>query len=72
MQFTKIKDALDDFFNLVLFCKDIKPRYGRTWARGYFLTVNPSCPDPGQREKINLNFCFQTSLWCLKGLYKTF
>ena len=41
--------------------------------------VNPLCPNPGQREKINLNFSFCTSLWCLKrfykglkGLYKTF
>ena len=39
--------------------------------------INPSRPDPGWREKINLNF--HTSLWCLerfyeglKGLYKTF
>ena len=38
-----------------------------------------SRPDPGRREKINLNFCFRTSLWCLerfyeglKGLHKTF
>ena len=29
-----------DFFNLVLFCKDIKPRYGRTRTRGFFLTVS--------------------------------
>ena len=40
--------------------------------------INPSRPDPGRREKINLNFYFHT-LWCLKsfyeglkGLYKTF
>ena len=39
---------------------------------------NPARPDPGKREKINLNFYFHT-LWCfkrfydgLKGLYKTF
>ena len=25
---------------------------------------------PGRREKINLNFCFHTSLWCLKGFYE--
>ena len=38
-----------------------------------------SCPDPGRKEEITLNFHFQTSLWCLKrfyeslkGLYKTF
>ena len=41
--------------------------------------VNPSHPDPGQREKINLNFYFYTSMWCLikfyeglKDLHKTF
>ena len=40
---------------------------------------NRSHPNPGRREKINLNFYFQTSLWCLKrfyeglkGLHKTF
>ena len=31
---------------------------------------NPSCPDPKQREKTNLNFYFHTSLWCLKRFYK--
>ena len=41
--------------------------------------VNPCRPNPGRREKINLNFYFHTSLWCLKrfyeglkGLHKTF
>ena len=41
--------------------------------------INPSRPDPGRREKINLYFYFHTSSWCLKrfhegpeGLYKTF
>ena len=41
--------------------------------------INPSRPDPGRREKINLNYYFHTSLWCfkrfyegLKGLHKTF
>ena len=44
-----------------------------------FKNFNPSRPDPGKREKINLNFYFHTSLWCIKkfyegrkGLYKTF
>ena len=32
--------------------------------------LNPSRPDPGQREKINLNFYFYTSLWCLKMFYE--
>ena len=34
------------------------------------IMLNPSRPDPGQAEKINLNFCFQTSLWCLKKFYE--
>ena len=29
----------NDFFNLVLVCKDIEPRYGRTRTRDFFLTV---------------------------------
>ena len=28
--------------------------------------ANLSRPDPGQREKINLNFYCHNSLWCLK------
>ena len=31
---------------------------------------NPSRPNPGQKEKINLSFYFHTSLWCLKRFYK--
>ena len=27
-------------------------------------------PDPGRKEKNNLNFYFHTSLWCLKRLYE--
>ena len=27
-------------------------------------------PNPGQKEKIKLNFYFQTSLWCLKRFYE--
>ena len=41
------------------------------------LTLNSPIPD--KKEKINLNFCFHHSLWCLKrfyegltGLHKTF
>ena len=30
--------------------------------------IIPYCSDLGRREKINLNFCFCTSLWCLKSL----
>ena len=36
-----------------------------------FENFNPSRPDPGQREKINLNFYFHTSLWCLKRFYES-
>ena len=32
--------------------------------------VNPSRPDPGQREKINFDFYFYISLWCLKRFYE--
>ena len=32
--------------------------------------VNPSTPEIGRKEKINLNFYFQTSLWCLKRFYE--
>ena len=32
--------------------------------------LNPSRPDPGQREKMNLNFYVHTSLWCLKRFYE--
>ena len=29
---------------------------------------NPSSVNHGRREKIKLNFYFQTSLWCLKEM----
>ena len=32
--------------------------------------INPSRLDPGRRKKINLNFYFHTSLWCLKRFYE--
>ena len=32
--------------------------------------INPSRPNPGPREKINLNFYFHTSLRYLKRLYE--
>ena len=34
--------------------------------------VNPSRPDPAQKEKNNLYFYFHTSLWCLKRFYEDF
>ena len=33
-------------------------------------SINLSCLDPEWREKINLNFYFRTSLWCIKRLYE--
>ena len=40
------------------------------------MSFNSSRPNPGRREKINLNFLFHTPFWCLKrfyeGLSKTF
>ena len=38
-----------------------------TYLASIFLTI----PVPTRREKINLNFYFQTSLWCLKRFYKS-
>ena len=35
---------------------------GNSWK----LILNPSHPDPGRKEKINLNFYFYTSLGCFK------
>ena len=35
------------------------------------LYINPSVPIP-DKEKINLNFCFHTSFWCLKSFVKGF
>ena len=32
--------------------------------------LNPSRPDRGRREKINLIFYLRTSLWCLKEFYE--
>ena len=34
------------------------------------IVINPPRPDPKQRGKINLNFYFHTSLWCLKRFYE--
>ena len=34
------------------------------------MSINPSRLNPGRREKINLNFYFHTSLWCLKRFYE--
>ena len=45
------------------------------WAQNMQSTIrynkknNLSRPDPGRREKINLNF-FHTSLWYLKSFYE--
>ena len=35
----QLRMHFNDFFNLVLFCKDIEPKYGRTRTRGFFSTV---------------------------------
>ena len=51
----------------------------RMWNPKSESQINPSRPNPGQREKIKLNFYFHTFSWCLKkfyeglnGLHKTF
>ena len=59
--------------------KTLKRRIGNEWFKSspfyilveglyddYWFNFNPSHPDPGQREKIESNFYFRTSLWCLK------
>ena len=38
-----------------------------TWKREM---LNPCRSDPGRRDKINLNFYFHTSFWCLKSFYE--
>ena len=53
----------------------------KCFSRGFFLkkekAPNWSCfivltrSNPGRREKINLNFYFHTSLWCLKMFYES-
>ena len=41
------------------------------WLDFYLqIKVNPYRPNPGQKGKINLNFYFHTSLWCLKRFYE--
>ena len=37
-----------------------------------YLNIYTSRPDPGRREKINLNVYFHSSLWCLKRFYDNF
>ena len=37
---------------------------------GTYLLLNPSLPEPGQRENANFNFYFHASLWCLKRFYE--
>ena len=32
--------------------------------------LNPSRPNPGRREKIELNFYFPTPLWCFERFYE--
>ena len=38
------------------------------------VSLNPSHPNPGRREKVKLNVYFRTSLWCmaLKAFIKPF
>ena len=45
---------------------DVKSNSNIDFPRKYLILINPSRPDPGQREKNDLNFYFRTSLWCLK------
>ena len=51
--------------------KHIFPQFLLIISSSYLLHLffNPSRHDPGEREKINLNFYFQTSLYCIKRFY---
>ena len=46
--------------------------YCQLWKLISINAFNRSYPDPGRREKINLNFYFYTSSWCLKRFWKNF
>ena len=35
----QLRMFFNDFFNLILVCKDIEPRYGKTRAKGFFSSV---------------------------------
>ena len=37
-----------------------------------YVNINPSLPDPIRREKINVRFHFNSSLWSLKAFIKSF
>ena len=62
--------------NVVLKRKEISKEFS-LFANTFFLLshiwcFNPSHPNPRQKEKINLNFYFHTSLWCLKRFLEGF
>ena len=44
--------------------------FSKVASWGVFHVFNPSRPDPGRREKINLNFYLHTSLQCLRRFYE--
>ena len=46
---------------------DVKSNSNIDFPPKYLILINPSSPDPGQREKNDLNFYFRTSLWCFKN-----
>ena len=58
----------------------LKMRFNKTWECFSLvkdlpvlsLVKDPSRPNAGRREKINLKFYFHTSLWCLKRFYEGF
>ena len=52
-----------------MFSKGVEQTCGMNVISG---NINPSRPDPGQREKNNLNFYFHSFLWCLKRFLKVF
>ena len=59
-------------FNIVnlIYCRAYTELQLEFSSESYDCFFNPSRPSSGQREKINLNFHFHISLWCLKRFYE--
>ena len=63
-----VKDTLKVFITFQNFASGFKPnKVGLKYE-----ALNPSRPDPGRREKIELNFYFHTSCGAPKGFMKAF
>ena len=69
-----VRKFLNLFFKFTWICLSIYNQNkfrALVWiSNGTILKLSPSRSSPGRREKINLNFYFQTSLWCLERFYE--